>query len=114
MGIQLENPQRAGKEKGTEKENMRTKCSGKCPGTPEPGYTTQVFERRGSPVKVTIHNIPATICPVCHESYVSKETARKIDLLLEPFHGRHHEIPPLPPAEVIIDFARAVSAIKAA
>ncbi|MCI0485494.1 MAG: YgiT-type zinc finger protein [Blastocatellia bacterium] len=93
---------------------MRIRCSGKCPGTPEPGYTTQTFERRGSPVRVTISNIPAAVCPVCHESYVDRQTARQIDLLIEPFHGKHGRIPSLPPAEVAIDFARAIAAIRVA
>jgi len=93
---------------------MRTRCTSKCPGTPEPGYTTQTFERRGSPVKVTIRNIPAAVCPVCHEAYVNRETARQIDRLIEPFHGKHGRIPSLPPAEVTIDFAAATRAEKAA
>ena len=93
---------------------MRTRCSGKCQGIPEPGQTTQIFERRGSAVKVTIRNIEAEVCPLCHESYVDRQTARYIDLLLEPFHGKHEHIPSLPPAEVIIDFAEAIAAMRAA
>ncbi|MGH9834740.1 MAG: YgiT-type zinc finger protein [Blastocatellia bacterium] len=104
------------KEKATKKEEkaMRTQCSNRCLGVPEPGYTTQTFERRGSRVKVTIRNIPAAVCPVCHEAYVDRETAHQIDRLTEPFHGRRGSIPPLPPAEVIIDFAMATAAMKAA
>lgn len=93
---------------------MRTRCSSKCQGVPETGRVTQKFERHGSMVKVTIRNIPATICPLCQETYLSRETARQLDLLLEPFHGKHDHIPSLPPAEVNIDFAEAISAIKAA
>jgi YgiT-type zinc finger domain-containing protein len=93
---------------------MRRQCSGKCPGTPEPGYTIQTFERRGSLVKVTIRGIPADVCPLCHEAFVSRETGRQIDLLLEPFHGKHGRIPALPPAEVTIDFAEATAVLKAA
>jgi len=93
---------------------MRTRCSGKCPGAPELFLATQTFERRGSRVKVTIRNIPAAICPVCHETYVDQETARQLDLLIEPFHGKHRRIPSLPPAEVMIDFAEATAAMKAA
>jgi YgiT-type zinc finger domain-containing protein len=93
---------------------MRTRCTNKCPGKPEPGETTQIFERRGSPVKVMIRSIPAAICPLCHESYLSRETAQQLDRLLEPFHGRHGYIPALPPAEVTIDFALATAMPKAA
>jgi len=64
-------------------------------------------------VKVTIRNIPAAVCPLCHTAYVNMETGRQIDLLLEPFHGRHQHIPSLPRAEVVIDFAEA-AASKAA
>jgi len=95
-------------------EAMRRRCSGKCPGAPEPGYTTQTFEQRGSVVKVTIRGIPADVCPSCHEAFVSRETGRQIDLLLEPFHGKHGLIPALPPAEVTIDFAEATAVLKAA
>lgn len=93
---------------------MRRRCSGKCPGTPEPGYATQTFKRRRSLVKVTIRDIPAAVCPLCHEAFVSREVARQIDLLLEPFHGKHGQIPALPPAEVTIDFAEAAAVLKAA
>jgi YgiT-type zinc finger domain-containing protein len=93
---------------------MRRRCSGKCPGAPELGYTTQTFERRGSLIRVTIRQIPAAVCPLCHESYVSRETGRQIDLLLEPFHGKHEHVPVLPPAEVAIDFGAATAALKAA
>ena len=93
---------------------MRTRCTSKCPGRPEPGHTTQSFELRGSPVKVIIRNIPAAVCPICHEAYVNRDSARQIDRLLESFHGKHGRIPALPPAEVTIDFAVATEAIKAA
>jgi YgiT-type zinc finger domain-containing protein len=97
-----------------EEKAMRKRCTGNCPGSPEPGFTTQTFERRGSLVKVTIHHIPAAVCPLCHEAFVSRETSRQIDLLLEPFHGKHGQIPTLPPAEVTIDFTEATAASKAA
>jgi hypothetical protein len=93
---------------------MRTRCTNKCPGHPEPGEVTQTFARRGSPVKVTIQMIPAAVCPLCHESYLSRETAVQLDHLLEPFHGKHGFIPALPPAEVTIDFAQATTLPKAA
>lgn len=93
---------------------MRKRCNGKCPGTPEPGFTTQTFERRGSPVKVTIRHIPAAVCPLCHEAFISRETGQQIDLLLEPFHGKHGHVPVLPPAEVTIDFAAATAVLQAA
>jgi YgiT-type zinc finger domain-containing protein len=111
VGGRLEDSEKNQREK---EEAMRKRCSGKCPGAPEPGATTQTFERRGSPVKVTIHRIPAAVCPLCHEAYVSRETGRQIDLLLEPFHGKHGHIPALPPAKVTIDFAEATAASQAA
>jgi hypothetical protein len=92
----------------------KLRCGAKCPGVPELSYVTRTFERRGSPVKVTIHNIPASVCPLCHKTYVSDETSRQIDFLLEPFYGRGEYAPALPPAEVIIDFAEATAALKAA
>ena len=65
-------------------------------------------------IKLTIRNIPASVCPVCHESYVDRKTARNLDRLIEPFHGKHRHIPALPPADVTIDFAEAVASMKAA
>jgi len=93
---------------------MRTRCTNKCPGKPEPGQVTQTFERKGSSVKVTIRLIPADICPLCHEAYLSRETAQQLDRLLEPFHGKHGFIPDLPPSDVTIDFAFATAMRKAA
>lgn len=93
---------------------MRTRCTNKCPGKPEPGETIQTFERRGSPVKVTIRMIPAAVCPLCHESYLKLETSEQLDRLLEPFHGKHNFIPNLPPADVTIDFVLATTMLKAA
>jgi hypothetical protein len=110
----LENPQKNPQANQSEEKTMRTRCTGRCPGTPEPGLTTQTFDRTGSPVKVVIRRIPAAICPLCHEIYLNRETARQLDRLLEPFHGKHSYIPPLPPAEVTIDFAVATATMKAA
>jgi hypothetical protein len=64
-------------------------------------------------VKGTIRKIPAAVCPLCHAVYVNLETGRQIDRLLEPFHSKHQHIPPLPRAEVAIDFAEA-AVLKAA
>jgi hypothetical protein len=59
---------------------------------------------------VTIRHIPAEVCPVCHEAYITRETGRQLDLMLEPFHGHHGHIPNLLPAEAVIDFAEAAFA----
>ncbi len=109
MAAELEDAQKVSKEK-----TMRTRCTNECQSVPETGRVTQRFERAGSPVKVIIHNIPATVCPACHEAYLDKKIARQIDLILAPFHGKHDQIPLLPPAEVDINFDEAVSAMKAA
>ncbi|MEK6325090.1 MAG: hypothetical protein AABN33_25915 [Acidobacteriota bacterium] len=45
---------------------------------------------------------------------MSRETANQLDRLLEPLHGRHGHISPLPPAEVTIDFTAAAATMKAA
>ncbi len=93
---------------------MRTRCSGNCPGIPEPGETMQAFERRGSLVKVLIRRIPAAVCPLCHQAYVDRDTGHQLDKLLEPFHGKHAHVPVLPPADVTIDFMQAEALLKAA
>lgn len=89
---------------------MRNRCSNKCQDMPRPDFVMQTFERRGSSARVTIRHIPADVCLLCHESYVSRETGHQLDLLLEPFHGKHGNIPLLPPAEIAIDFAEAITA----
>lgn len=92
---------------------MRKRCTNKCQGIPRSSYITQTFERRGSSVRVTIRQIPADVCPLCHESYVNRETGHQLDLLLEPFHGKHGHVPLLPPAEIAIDFAEAMTTLAA-
>ncbi|MFQ5668528.1 MAG: YgiT-type zinc finger protein [Candidatus Binatia bacterium] len=68
---------------------------------------TQVFRRTASPVEVILENIPAEVCTVCGRVFLSRQTAHQIDDLLFPFHGRHGQIPKLPPARVIVDFPTA-------
>jgi YgiT-type zinc finger domain-containing protein len=92
----------------------RTHCSGDCPGHPQLARTSQAFTRRGSLVEVIISRIPATVCPVCGQSFVEEETAQRVEALVRPFHGGRGAAPALPAAKVYIDFEEAGKKRKAA
>lgn len=83
------------------------RCQEGCRGRLTATTVTRVFQRRSSPVEVILENIPADVCSVCGRAFFSRQTARDIDRVLVPFHGRHREIPNLPPARVIVDFPSA-------
>jgi hypothetical protein len=85
----------------------RKHCTGDCPGHPRPARVSQSFTRQGSRVEVTISRIPASVCPVCGQSFLGEEIAHQLQLLLRPFHGVRSNIPKLPPAKVYIDFEEA-------
>lgn len=92
----------------------RTRCSGDCLGHPQPARVVQNFTRRGSRVEVIISRIPATVCPTCGRTFLEEETARRVELLLRPFHGPRGATPPLPAAKVYIDFEEAGKGQEAA
>ena len=85
----------------------RRHCTGDCPGRPQLARTSQAFTRRGSLVEVIISRIPASVCPVCRQSFVEEETAQRIEALVRPFHGSRGAVPALPSAKVYIDFEEA-------
>ena len=100
MGTQLEKTQ-------TTKKTSVRRCQQGCPGQPHLDSITRVFRRTGSPVEVILENIPAEVCRVCGQAFLSKQVAQGIDRVLFPFHGKHAAIPDLPPAKVIVDFVAA-------
>ncbi|NCO39281.1 MAG: hypothetical protein COZ06_11775 [Armatimonadetes bacterium CG_4_10_14_3_um_filter_66_18] len=91
-----------------------TRCANGCGSNRQEGETNPTFTRRGSNVEVTIYHVPAEICPVCGEDFLTAATAQAIDDLLEPFHGRGQRIPELPPARVLIEYPAAAGVGKAA
>ena len=92
----------------------RTRCSGDCSGRPRLARVSQNFTRRGSQVEVIISRIPASVCPMCGQSFLEEETARQLEMLLRPFHGMRGGAPDLPPAKVYVDFEEATNKQKAA
>lgn len=92
----------------------RTRCTGGCPGRPQLARVSQSFTRRGSRVEVIVSRIPASVCPVCGQSFVDEDTARRLEAVLRPFHGVHGAVPDLPPAKVYVDFEEAGKKQKAA
>ena len=93
---------------------LRKRCSGDCPGYPRPDRVSQSFSRRGSRVEVIISRIPAHVCPLCKQSFLDEEIARRVAALLLPFHGTRGHVPELPPAKIYIDFEEAGNTQKAA
>ncbi len=92
----------------------RNHCTGDCLGRPQPARVSQSFTRQGSRVEVTISRIPASVCPVCGQSFLVEEIAHRLESLLRPFHGVRGTIPNLPPAKVYIDFEEAGKGQEAA
>jgi YgiT-type zinc finger domain-containing protein len=93
---------------------LRTRCTGDCPGRPRLGRVSQSFTRRSSQVEVIISRIPASVCPVCGQSFLEEDTARRLETVLRPFHGTRNTVPELPPAKVYVDFEEAGRRRKAA
>jgi hypothetical protein len=93
---------------------VRTRCTGDCTGHPQPARVMQNFTRRGSRVEVIISRIPASVCPICGQTFLEEETARRIESLLRPFHGTRGAVPALPAAKVYVDFEEAGKGQKAA
>ena len=89
-------------------------CTLGCGARPQPHRLKQRFTQPGSRVELTIWNIPAAICPRCHQSFVEEEVAGQLGLLCIPFHGSPGNVPDLPPAKVSIDYAKAVPASRLA
>jgi YgiT-type zinc finger domain-containing protein len=57
-----------------------TKC---FDGVPEIGTTSLTYSRKGSAIQVRVEGIPAEICPVCGEVYLSRGVAQQThDLVL--------------------------------
>ena len=82
-------------------------CTAGCEGRPQPQQLKQRFTQTGSRVEITIWNIPALVCPGCHQSFVEEEVSQQLALLSRPFHGTPGAIPDLPPAKISINFLKA-------
>ncbi len=93
---------------------LRKHCTGECPGHPRPDRVSQNFTRSGSKIEVIISRIPASVCPICQQSFLGEDVARQLESLLRPFHGVRGNIPKLPPAKVYIDFEEAGKGQEAA
>ncbi len=82
-------------------------CTAGCEAQPRPHRVKQRFSQPGSRAEITIWNIPALVCPLCHQSFVEEDVAEQLILFCRPFHGTPGNIPDLPPAKVTIDFEKA-------
>ena len=63
---------------------------------------------------MTISRIPASLCPVCGQSFVEEDVAHQIEMLVRPFHGIRRKVPDLPSAKIYMDFEEAGKKQKAA
>ncbi len=48
------------------------------------GVTSLTYSREGSAIQVQVDGIPAEICPVCGEAYLSETVAQQIFDLVDP------------------------------
>lgn len=83
------------------------KCLKCFEGDPQIGVTTLAYEREGSAIQIKVEGIPAEICPVCGEVYLSEAVAQQIHDLVSPLlevgEGMTEEAI-LPPPTVVIQF----------
>jgi YgiT-type zinc finger domain-containing protein len=93
---------------------LRKHCTRDCPGRPQPARVSQNFTRQGSRVEVIISRIPASVCPVCGNSFLEEEIAHRLESLLRPFHGTRGRVPVFPSAKIYVDFEEAGKGEKAA
>lgn len=60
------------------------KCLKCFAGELQVGTTSLTYNREGSPIQVTVDGIPAEICPVCGEVYLSEAIAQQIFNMVNP------------------------------
>lgn len=83
------------------------KCIRCFEGKPQIGVTTLTYEREGSAIQVNVEGIPAEICPVCGEVYLSEEVAQHIHDLVSPLLNLGKQMTKttiLPPPKIVIQF----------
>jgi YgiT-type zinc finger domain-containing protein len=83
------------------------KCLKCFEGEPQTGTTTLTYEREGSAMQIRVEGIPAEICPVCGEVYLSEAVAQQIHDLVSPLLETGKEMTEetiLPPPAVAIHF----------
>lgn len=49
---------------------------------------------------LVIKNVPARVCDLCDEAYISLETSRQIDEIMEKYHAGKLVVKPIPAGEV--------------
>jgi YgiT-type zinc finger domain-containing protein len=49
---------------------------------------------------LVIKNVPARVCDLCDEAYLSPETSRQIDEIMEKYHAGKLVVKPIPAGEV--------------
>ena len=83
------------------------KCLKCFEGNPQIGVTSLTYEREESAIQVVVEGIPAEICPVCDEVYISEAVAQQIHDLVSPLLEIGEEMSEetiLPPPTVVIQF----------
>lgn len=59
-----------------------------CGGIKKPGLTTFTADMKST--LVVIRNVPATICSLCGNEWLSDEVAANIERIVEDARDRHH------------------------
>ncbi|HRQ39580.1 MAG TPA: type II toxin-antitoxin system MqsA family antitoxin [Chloroflexota bacterium] len=89
------------------KRQTKMKCVKCFEGEPTIGVTSLTYERDGSDIQVHVTGIPAEICPVCGEVYLSEAVAQQIYELVSPLLETGEEMAEaalLPPPRMMIQF----------
>ena len=89
------------------------KCLNCFEGIPEIRVTKLTYAREGSTMQVIVEGIPAEICPVCGEVYLSEAVAQQIHNLVSPLLTVGEEMQEsvgLPVPTVMIKFPQLASA----
>jgi len=53
---------------------------------------------------LVIKNVPARVCDLCDEAYISPETSRRIDEIMEKYHARKLVVRPIPAGEIDVNY----------
>lgn len=89
------------------------KCLTCFDGIPQVGVTQLTYTREGSTMQISVEGIPAEICPVCGEVYLSEAVAQQIHNLVSPLLTVGEEMQEsvgLPVPTVMIKFPQLATA----
>lgn len=87
----------------------------KCKRLTEPHTTSITYSRKESKITIRVDGIPADVCPICGEAYMTEEVAQQVFDIVNPIleMGKTMSLKPLPRPSVDIHFPPAESRLVA-